>query len=755
VVWHDADKPEPGHGPAQPSPVPLRLVNGPRPGRHLGPRRPSASVNLPPAVSSGPDVKSLLRAMRRRWLLASSVGVLTALVVGVALLMLLPERYLAFATLEIAAVKEKIMRDPVNLNDLNMKLKTEAARFKGRDVLLKALKEDKVRNLSIIKRFPSVLGAITWLEENLKIDVQDNNQLMSVTLPGDAPEELVVLLDALKDAYLLIINGREAEQRKFKVKKLEKVADELKEKLEQRIAMRQGLSKSKGIDSAAMGMVWGMKIQQLQEARRGQYALQNEAAKSRAKLEAIKKANKAPKEEDIPDTALLGLLEKDSTLSPKLRRLGELQKALSHMRLRGTPSHDSTYQQLAREEGNLDTEVKALKRKLRKEVLERYRKKIEGDYQTAVQTMELEIEPLEKEAKKLEEQVEMLDRETQSIGFTNAKLEMLKHEIDGLEKQHGHIAEQLKTLEIEADSEPRVTANQDAVWQVKDAKRRLMILAAVPLVAGVGGVVLVGWLEFRARRIASADEVAVGLGMRVLGAVPALNEAGRRQMLAPEEGSYDHNLVESIDALRTTLLRSAREVPTKVVMVTSAVSGEGKTTVASNLAVSLARAGRRTLLIDCDLRRPALHQLFEQTLQPGFSEVLLGEVDLPDAVRPTTTDDHLWLLPAGQWDREVIQELARDNLTALLERLRDEFDFVVVDSHPVLPATDSLLLGQHADAVIVSLLRNVSQAPRVYAAYQRLATLGIRVFGAVVNGMPSEVYANGYHYQYSAESVAA
>ena len=755
MVSRDADKPEPGHGPAQPNSAPLRLVNGPRPARHLGPRRPAATVTLPPGVSSGPDVKSLLRALRRRWLLASSVGALAALVVGVTLLVLLPERYIAFATLEIAAVQEKIMRDPVNRNDLNMKLKTEAARFKGRDVLIKALKEDKVRNLGTIKRFPSVLGAINWLEENLKVDVQDNNQIMSVTLPGDDAEELVVLMDALKDAYLSIINGREAGVRKFKVTTLEKVADQIKDKLKEKISLRQTLSKSNGAGSAEMGMLHGMKIQQLQTARGALFTLHFDAAKNRAKLEALKGARKTPRAEDIPDTALVPLLTQDPTLSPKLARLGELEKALSHMELRNTPPQDSTYRQLAAQAVVLRKEVRALKGKLRAEVLERYRKKVEGEFNAAVKTMELELKPLEDEAKKLEEQVEALDRVTQDIGYTTVKLEMLKHEIDSLEKSHAHVAEQLKTLEIEASGESRVTACQDAVWQVKDARRRTMILGAVPLVAAVAGAVLVGWLEFRARRIDSADEVAVGLGMRVLGAVPALNEAGRKQMLAPDEGTYDHNLVESIDALRTTLLRSAREVPTKVVMVTSAVGGEGKTTVASNLAVSLARAGRRTLLIDCDLRRPALHQLFEQTLQPGFSEVLLGEVDLPDAVRPTTTDDHLWLLPAGQWDREVIQELARENLTALLERLRDEFDFVVVDSHPVLPATDSLLIGQHADAVIVSLLRNVSQGPRVYAAYQRLATLGIRVFGAVVNGMPHEIYENGYHYQYSADSVAA
>jgi len=177
-----------------------------------------------------------------------------------------------------------------------------------------------------------------------------------------------------------------------------------------------------------------------------------------------------------------------------------------------------------------------------------------------------------------------------------------------------------------------------------------------------------------------------------------------------------------------------------VLMVTSAETGEGKTTLASHLASSLSRAGRKTLLIDGDLRQPALHQLFEVSLQPGFSEVLLGEVDSVDAILPTNQDG-LMVMPAGQWDREVIQSLARGEAGGVLEKLREEFDFVVVDSHPVLAATDPLMIGQHVDAVILSVLRDVSQTPRVYAATQRLQSLGIRVLGAVVNGTdPDEVF---------------
>jgi polysaccharide biosynthesis transport protein len=183
-----------------------------------------------------------------------------------------------------------------------------------------------------------------------------------------------------------------------------------------------------------------------------------------------------------------------------------------------------------------------------------------------------------------------------------------------------------------------------------------------------------------------------------------------------------------------------------VVMVTSAVGGEGKTTLASHLAGSLARAGRRTLLIDCDLRRPAAHQLFELPLQPGLSEALLGEVHVAEATLATAVDG-LWLMPAGQWDREVIQSLAREGLRQIFDKLRHDYDFIVIDSHPVLPATDSLLIGQHVDAVLLSVMREVSQAPKVYAACQRLNALGIRVLGAVVSGVGGDdVYAHGGQY---------
>jgi polysaccharide biosynthesis transport protein len=360
----------------------------------------------------------------------------------------------------------------------------------------------------------------------------------------------------------------------------------------------------------------------------------------------------------------------------------------------------------------------------------------------------------ENSIKAMEEHHDELGKNLVSLSDELAKLKRVDHaEQDRLrdaiqsEKQFvDELSLRMRKEEFDLEAGTRVTPAQDAELQKKDMKRQLLGVVAAPVVALLGVCMCVSWLDVRQRRIRSAGEVSRGLGIRVVGAVPAVPNL--HQHLVGPAGEPDlegHPALESIDALRTQLLRDADDVHTRVVMVTSATQGEGKTTVASHLASSLARAGRKTLLLDGDLRRPSAHQLFELSMHPGFSEVLLNEVELTDAVQATTLEG-LSFMGAGQWDREVLHALARDGVEGIFEKLQDEFDFIVIDSHPVLAATDSLLIGQRVDAVILSVLREVSQMPRVFAASQRLTTLGIRVLGAVVNGAdPEEALAATAH----------
>jgi capsular exopolysaccharide synthesis family protein len=168
-------------------------------------------------------------------------------------------------------------------------------------------------------------------------------------------------------------------------------------------------------------------------------------------------------------------------------------------------------------------------------------------------------------------------------------------------------------------------------------------------------------------------------------------------------------------------------------MITSAWDGEGKTTVASQLAASLARCGRRTLLVDADFRNPTLHELFDLPNDRGLCEVLRGEVEPHKGIRETPAAN-LWLLSAGDFCHRSIQALENDAFGMLFRELKSEYDFVIVDTAPVLVVADPMLIGQHVDGAIVSARLGYSQRPKIEEAVKRLRAVGVVVYGAVVNG---------------------
>ncbi len=294
---------------------------------------------------------------------------------------------------------------------------------------------------------------------------------------------------------------------------------------------------------------------------------------------------------------------------------------------------------------------------------------------------------------------------------------------------------------------PRVSLLQAATLpKNKDYSRQSKL-------AGAGGfgmffVVLFGvaMLEFRSRKISGADELSHGLGLNIVGSLPPMPPQARKATgtaVTPAKALWESQLTEAIDGIRTMLMHASRAENLRVIMITSACGGEGKTSLATQLAASLARAWRKTLLIDADLRKPAAHKVFGLPQEPGFSELLRNEIAVNDAVKPTALS-RLWLMPAGHFDTHAIQALAQDNVRTLFEQLKQQYDFIIVDSCPVLPVADSLLLGQHVDGVIFSVLRDVSRVPAVYAAQQKVANLAIRSLGAVMIGAKSETGNPGY-----------
>ena len=336
-----------------------------------------------------------------------------------------------------------------------------------------------------------------------------------------------------------------------------------------------------------------------------------------------------------------------------------------------------------------------------------------------------DIEDLSKQAKDFNEAV---------IGLDDLKPELAEAEQVAL-----HGAQEMMKLTVEQSDPPRVTSFEEVIVSRPDElDRKLKAAAGGAAAAFVLAALLVAFLEFRARRVCAPQEVAQGLGINLVGTVPA-----RPALRAASRNGHWHALLaESVDSSRTMLLHGTGSGTIQVVMVTSAVGGEGKTSLAGHLAVSLARSGRRTLLIDGDLRSPAVHRLFDVRPGPGFSELLRGEVQVADVLCPTGVPG-LQVLTAGACNLEALSHLSQGGAEAILAGLKESFDFIILDSSPILPVTDALLLARHVDGVLFSILQNVSTTPAVHEAYQRLASLGVVLLGAVVSGTRPDVASYG------------
>ena len=184
-------------------------------------------------------------------------------------------------------------------------------------------------------------------------------------------------------------------------------------------------------------------------------------------------------------------------------------------------------------------------------------------------------------------------------------------------------------------------------------------------------------------------------------------------------------------------------------MITSATGGEGKTTLSAHLAARCANAGTSTLLIDADLRRASLGRLLDVPPGMGLGDVLAGEAEL-DASLITVQAGGFHFLSAGSPGIDPTRVLKSTRLAELIGQLRQMYDLVIIDTPPVLPVADALILGRWADGAVMAARYDASRLPLVERANRQIIAAGIPVLGVVVNGVKTQDQAYGsYAYSYS------
>ncbi len=239
-------------------------------------------------------------------------------------------------------------------------------------------------------------------------------------------------------------------------------------------------------------------------------------------------------------------------------------------------------------------------------------------------------------------------------------------------------------------------------------------------------------------------------GIPVLGLIPAVPGWRDRGTPMLESATHPHSAAaEAYRSLRTALEFAAIEHKVGIIHITSSSSGEGKTTTAANLAVALASAGKRVVLVDCDLRRPRVHEFFGIESDIGFTSVLKGEIDLQDAMVPASNVDGLLVLPSGPPPPNPAELLSSKATQGLLETLAKFVDTVVVDSPPLLPVADSAVLAGYAHATILVVTAQSTTRRSLHRSLEMLAQVNAPLEGILFNGVGREAsYASSYGYGY-------
>lgn len=268
--------------------------------------------------------------------------------------------------------------------------------------------------------------------------------------------------------------------------------------------------------------------------------------------------------------------------------------------------------------------------------------------------------------------------------------------------------------------------------------------ATFGLLFGLGAIFLFYYADHRFRR---NEEVERLLGLPVLATVPLISEKSIRARGLVSHLQQSGEVAEAFRTLRASLLLKGDVLRAPVLMVSSAGPGEGKSLISTNLAISLAQDGRRTLLVGADLRRPALSKIFELPASaPGLAEVLSGEIGWRDALAATGIPQ-LDLLPSGRIPAHPAELLGRPPFVDFLKEARATYAHVVIDAPPVLGVSDALVLLPNMDGVLFVVRYGVTHSMGAGHAVLKLQASGTPCWGAIMNGVNLKSVANYYYYR--------
>lgn len=418
--------------------------------------------------------------------------------------------------------------------------------------------------------------------------------------------------------------------------------------------------------------------------------------------------------------------------------------------------------------------LKLSRENLRKEVTEKIdsesAKLVKNAEREVLTGLQAQLQALQRREAQLRNDYQNEANQANISGIAETKLTTLKREIETNRTLLDTYTQRQKEqqLAIESGRPENLKVVTSAVKPTDpigpNRTRNIIIAFLVSLAAGIGLAFLLDYLDDSIR---TSDDIGRHLGLPTLALIPHQASTDKRKLLTAKNGNGTGSaalialeetrsaMAEAYRHLRTSLLFSSAGKPPQTILVTSSQPSEGKTTTAINTAITLAQSGAEVVIIDCDLRRPRLHSHFEMDNTAGLTNYLSGERNTDLLMKQYTGLPKLKIITSGPIPPNPAELLSSNEMKNLLQFLKGNFKHVIIDSPPAISFTDAAILSTLVDGVVLVAMAGKSSIHLMRRFKQRLANIGARVYGVVLNGIRSDsveygYYGYGYTYNYYA-----
>lgn len=609
------------------------------------------------------------------------------------------------------------------------------------------------------KKLP-LYESLRTLQSRMTITPIRDTDIIEVRVEAPDPAEAAIVANAIADVFyeqnLEATRGEVSEVRKFLEEQLKKVREDLARSEE---ALKEYKEREK---LAALPTETQVLVQKLAEFEGFYKEAQTDLGTSQRRLEYLRRQLRE-QQESLPEQ----IAQVSSPLIHQLREEIAKQEAIrANFIAQGVPEDHPKMVQVRRRIEEIKSRLMAETRKLLAQELALANPlAFSEELVDKILKLEIDVKTYEARTRALKRVVDEYAQKLQTLPEKSLQLARLEREAKVQEKIYIMMMEKYEEARIteagQIGNVRIVDRAEEPLYPIKPRKKLNLILAAlVGLGLGVGVTFL---LEYLDTSIKTFEEIERQLGLSVLGEIPNIwvNEVDKKKL---EKGWRSGDEVQQIifrlithfepkshvseayRTLRTNIQFAKVDYPLKTLLVTSSSPKEGKSTTVANIAITLAQMGSNVLLVDADLRRPVLHSIFELDQKPGLTEVLMGTKEIEEAIKPTEVGN-LSLVPSGPIPPNPSELLGSQVMQRLIEELKEEYDYLLFDSPPVIAVTDAAVLSSVVDGVILVIQAGKVSREAVLRAKSLLDNVAARIIGVVLNNIKFE-RGHSYYYYY-------